>query len=157
MQQRTTRTTLNQPNRSAATQANRVTGSQTRGTGSQQTSANQPANTQKPPTKTQPVDRLGQAVVSLIFGIFGIILFFLSWVKMEYDSTHLYTTSAGTVITIFFAFILNVVGFILGVRARRSSKGRGMAIAGITLTAVPFVVMTLFLVAGLIGYYMMWR
>ncbi|MED4572715.1 hypothetical protein P9302_25100 [Brevibacillus agri] len=125
--------------------------------GSQQTSASQNANKQKPSKQSEPKDRLGQAVVAMIFGIFGLILFIVTWLKMDYDSTHSYTISAGTAITAFFAFIFNVAGFILGIRARRSSKGRGMAIAGITLTAIPFVLITLFLVISVVGYFVMWH
>lgn len=164
---RTTRTMDNQANRLVATQANRTLSRQTREintqvnsatsttsqagrTSSQKTLANQNVNKQKPPTQNQPKDRLGQAVVSLIFGTFGIIFFIFAILKMDYDSKYSYTTSAGTLITIIFAYILNVVGFILGIRARRSPKGRGMAIAGITLTALPVVVMTLFIVGAVI-------
>ena len=51
---------------------------------------------------------------------------------MGFESQYSYMSSAGTMATIFFAFILSVVGFFLGIIARKSSKGRGMAIAGIT-------------------------
>ncbi|MGZ9583149.1 DUF4190 domain-containing protein [Paenibacillus marinisediminis] len=135
--------------RSAGNQGNRTTGSHLKGSMNQQTSARQPAQAQKAPTKKQPIDRLGQAVVSLIFGIFGILLFFLAFIKMEFDSTYLYTISPGTMMTIIIDYILSVTGFILGIRARRSIKGRGMAIAGITLTALPVVLMTLLFLATL--------
>ncbi|PPA88404.1 hypothetical protein C4A76_08620 [Brevibacillus laterosporus] len=168
--QRTTRTTSNQSNRSTFNQTNRTVSSQTRvtntqgnrGTNSQmrtmtnqQSSPQQKTTQQKRPVKNQPQDRLGQAVVSLIFGIFGIILFLMSWFMLNYNSRY-YTVSPGTMLTIFLAFIINVTGFILGIRARNSSKGRGMAIAGITLTSLPFVVMTLFFVATIIGMFRLW-
>lgn len=150
---RTTRPTTNQANRTVssetrAAQMNRIASSKAGGTGGE-TFVNQNVTKQNASSKNQQIDRLGQAVVSLIFGIFGIILFIVSLMKMEYDSSHNYTMSAGTAITSFFAYILNAVGFILGIRSRRSSKGRGLAIAGITLTAFPFVIMTLFLIASI--------
>ncbi|GIP57174.1 hypothetical protein [Paenibacillus woosongensis] len=107
--------------------------------------------------KKQPVDRLGQAVVSLIFGIFGMLLFLLSCIKLNMDSQYSYTTSPGTMFTIVLAYIVNTVGFILGIRARRSTKGRGMAIAGITLTALPFVLMTLFIGGAIILTFLLLR
>jgi len=82
----------------------------------------------------------------MIFGIFGIILFIVGMMKLNDDSLYSYTTSPGTAISLFFAFVLNLVGFILGIRAKRSSSGRGMAIAGITLTTLPLIVFLLFIV-----------
>ncbi|WP_019639320.1 hypothetical protein [Paenibacillus fonticola] len=108
-------------------------------------------------SKKQPVDRLGQAVVSLIFGIFGIFLFLLSCIKMNIDSQYSYTTSPGTMVTIVIAYIVNTAGFILGIRARRSANGRGMAIAGITLTALPFVLMSLFIGGAIILTFLLFR
>lgn len=114
------------------------------------------SKTTKAAMKNQPKDRLGQAVVSLIFGIFGILFFIVGMLKLGFDSQYSYTTSTGTMATILFAFILSVVGFFLGIIARRSSKGRGMAIAGITLTTLPVVVMILIIGGGLVLNYMRW-
>ncbi|MGG3874780.1 hypothetical protein [Brevibacillus laterosporus] len=168
--QRTTRTNNTQPNRSTLSQTNRMASSQTRVTNTQgnrgtngqtrtsttrQPSPQQAAPQQKRPVKNQPKDRLGQAIVSMIFGIFGIILFVMSCFMLNYSSRY-YTPSPGTMLTIFLAFIINASGFILGIRARNSTNGRGMAIAGITLTSFPFVIMTLFFVATIIGTFSMW-
>jgi hypothetical protein len=154
---RSTSSQVNRPvsSQTRTAQMNRTTDSTAGGAGGE-TFVNQNVNKQKASPKDQPKDRLGQAVVSLIFGIFGIILFFVSLIKMDYDSTHSYTFSGGTAIITFFAYILNVVGFILGIRARRSSNGRGMAIAGITLTAFPLVIMTLFFVVTLVALFEIW-
>lgn len=162
MQQQNSRTTQQQPLRENATQAHRTTGSQARTAGGWTNRGNGSGGQTKGSTKRarkqkQPVDRLGQAVVSLIFGIFGIILFLLSCVKMNYDSQYSYTTSPSTMLTIVIAYIINAVGFILGLRARRSTKGRGMAIAGITLTALPFVLMTLFIGGAVILMFLLFR
>lgn len=73
-------------------------------------------------------DRLGSAVVSLITGIFSILFLFLSFLMGE----------AGIAFLIL-AFILSIIGLPLGIKARKSPNGRGLAIAGITLTVVPFI------------------
>ncbi|GAA0133475.1 hypothetical protein YSY43_03150 [Paenibacillus sp. YSY-4.3] len=131
-------------------QQNNRTPHQNRVSGSQAAVSQVQGKGKKGGKKKQPVDRLGQAVVSLIFGIFGMFLFLLSCIMMNIDSQYSYTTSPGTMFTIVIAYIVNTVGFILGIRARRSTKGRGMAIAGITLTALPFVLMTLFIGGAII-------
>ncbi|MNJ45644.1 hypothetical protein D3C77_407500 [compost metagenome] len=160
VQQQNNRTTHNQSLRETSTQVNRTAGSQARMAGSQTNKGNgsqTKGSTKRTRKQKQPVDRLGQAVVSLIFGIFGIILFVLSLVKLNYDSRYSYTTSPGTMVTMILAYIVNAVGFILGIRARRSTKGRGMAIAGITLTALPFVLMTLFIGGAIILTFFLFR
>jgi len=165
--QRDTRTTFNQSNRSTAAQANRTTSGQSRAANPQasRTTTNQaggvgsPAvnpGTKKAARKNQPKDRLGQAVVSMIFGIFGILFFIVAMIKMSFDTQYSYTISPGAIISSFFAFILNIVGFILGIRARRSTKGRGMAIAGITLTTLPLIVTIIIIIATFVlSYYML--
>ncbi|MGG3283158.1 DUF4190 domain-containing protein [Paenibacillus solani] len=161
------RTAFNQPNRSKPAQASRTASGQSRTASPQanRTTANQAGGVGSPlgnprakkaAMKNQPKDRLGQAVVSMIFGIFGILFFIVAMIKMSFDSQYSYTTSPGTMITFLFAFILNIVGFILGIRARRSTKGRGMAIAGITLTTFPLIVMIIFIGGTLVLYYMWW-
>lgn len=98
--------------------------------------------------------QLGDAVArKLIFGIFGILFFIVGMLKLGFDSQYSYMPSTGTMATILFAFILSVVGFFLGIIARKSSKGRGMAIAGITLTTLPVVVMIIIIGAGLVLVY----
>lgn len=66
--------------------------------------------------------------------------------------------SGGTeAIFVIFALIsglLALVGFPLGVSARKSSKGRGMAIAGITLTVIPFLLMVLGIILMVLGIIM---
>lgn len=111
-------------------------------------SQSQSSQVRKPATKQskkkQPVNRLGQAVVSLICGIFGILLFLNSLSKFQLASTYYYYDPMPmAMFTMMVSFIVNLLGFVLGIRARRSISGRGMAIAGITLTAVPVVLMSL--------------
>ncbi|KHF35417.1 hypothetical protein VQ056_21340 [Paenibacillus sp. JTLBN-2024] len=91
--------------------------------------------------KKPPKDRLGQAVVSLIFGIFGILMFIMSLFAMDLGSG--YEAPAGAMFMMLLSFIVSLIGFVLGIRARRSPSGRGMAIAGITLTAIPVALMTI--------------
>ncbi|MGG3508009.1 DUF4190 domain-containing protein [Paenibacillus lautus] len=164
MKQDNRTTTFNQPNRTTA-QANRTASSKSRAASPQvnRTTTNKvggadspsgnTSKTTKAAMKNQPKDRLGQAVVSLIFGIFGILFFIVGMLKLGFDSQYSYIPSTSTMATIFFAFILSVVGFFLGIIARKSSKGRGMAIAGITLTTLPVVVMILIIGAGLVLIY----
>jgi hypothetical protein len=82
----------------------------------------QSSNSKKQPV--EPKDRLGQAVVSLITGIFSII-FFLAVPNMNAEQ------EAGIPLLLL-SILLAFIGFILGVRERKSPKGRGMAIAGMT-------------------------
>lgn len=168
MKQGNRTTTFNQPNRTTPAQANRTVSSKSRAASPQVNRAatnkvggadipsGNTSKTTKAAMKNQPKDRLGQAVVSLIFGIFGILFFIVGMLKLGFDSQYSYMTSPGTMATIFFAFILSVVGFFLGIIARKSSKGRGMAIAGITLTTLPVVVMILIIGMGLVVNYMWW-
>ncbi|MDL1163812.1 DUF4190 domain-containing protein [Yersinia pestis] len=168
MKQDTRTTTFNQPNRTTPAQANMTVSSKSRAASPQvnRTAINKvggadvpsgnTSKTTKAAMKNQPKDRLGQAVVSLIFGIFGILFFIVGMLKLGFDSQYSYMPSTGTMATIVFAFILSVVGFFLGIIARKSSKGRGMAIAGITLTTLPIVVMILIIGAGLVLVYRYW-
>lgn len=80
--------------------------------------------------KTQK-DRLGSAVVSLITGIASILFLFLGFALGE----------SGMAFVIL-SFILSIVGLTLGIRARKSPNGRGMAIAGITSTVVPLILVS---------------
>ncbi|MED0671749.1 hypothetical protein P4S95_16350 [Aneurinibacillus aneurinilyticus] len=82
--------------------------------------------------KKEPKDRLGQAVVSLITGIFSIFFLLLAFLNMGINL-------GIATLQIALSFILAFIGFVLGIRARKSPKGRGLAIAGITLTVVPFI------------------
>ncbi|MCP1358587.1 hypothetical protein [Aneurinibacillus migulanus] len=88
--------------------------------------------------KKEPKDRLGQAVVSLITGIFSIFFLLLAFPNMNINP------GVGA-FQIALSFILALIGFVLGIRARKSPKGRGLAIAGITLTVVPFILGIIFI------------
>ncbi|WP_138417789.1 hypothetical protein [Aquibacillus sediminis] len=83
-------------------------------------------------TKQDSKDRLGSAVVSLIIGIFSILLLLLGPV--------------GVIIS----GILSIVGLTLGLKAKNSSSGRGLAIAGITLTIIPLVIFVLVIIASIV-------
>lgn len=113
--------------------------------------------TTKVDMKTKSKDRLGQAVVSLIFAIFGFLFFIVSIFIMIFNSHTSDTSTVFTVISLFLAFILNFIGLILGSRAIRSSRGRGIAIAGTILTSI-FLFITIIFIggAGLIYYYILW-
>ncbi|HWO97750.1 MAG TPA: DUF4190 domain-containing protein [Bacillus sp. (in: firmicutes)] len=86
-------------------------------------------------------DRLGSAVVSLIMGIFSIIFLFLSLLIPVIGIIFF-------ILMIFPAFI----GFPLGIIARKSSNGRGMAIAGIVLNSISLFAMFLVVILGLIAF-----
>lgn len=89
-------------------------------------------------------DRLGSAIVSLITGIFS-ILFLLLAVPM----------GSAAVAFIFLSCILSIIGLPLGIRARKSTSGRGLAIAGITLTVIPFIISIVWVVGVVFLLYRM--
>lgn len=96
-------------------------------------------------TKEKPrPDRLGRAVVSFIFSLFGFFLFILTFKAFD-DNAYLY--SNGPLIFFVIVLIVNLISFILGINARRSSSGRGLAIAAITISSIPLV-FQLFLIVG---------
>ncbi|MFF2019707.1 hypothetical protein [Paenibacillus sp. NPDC058177] len=73
-------------------------------------------------------DRLGSAVVSLITGIFSILFLLIGFSMGDLG-----------VASLILSCVLSIIGLPLGIRARKSTSGRGLAIAGITLTVVPFI------------------
>ncbi|UHA74677.1 DUF4190 domain-containing protein [Paenibacillus sp. 481] len=118
---------------------------------SQQTSSHQYEDNQHSPSnKKQPKDRLGQAVVSMICGIFGLLLLILAWYETNIRTeSYFYRGPDYTLGFIAASWFISIPGFILGVRARRSPKGRGMAIAGITLALISVGLMIASLVVTL--------
>ena len=90
-------------------------------------------------------DRLGSAIVSFISGIFSIVFLFLSFVMGE------------CVAPLIVSFILSIIGLTLGIRARTSSSGRGLAIAGITLTVVPLIISIVMIILTAILFFTMFH
>ncbi|MDR9749405.1 hypothetical protein [Paenibacillus taichungensis] len=86
-------------------------------------------------------NRLGAAIVSMILGIISAI-FVVFAIVIEVVT---YASGVGLTFVII-AGISSLVGFPLGLSAIKSSKGRGMAIAGITLTILPFLFVVIALV-----------
>ncbi|AJS61425.1 hypothetical protein UB51_06535 [Paenibacillus sp. IHBB 10380] len=129
-------------------QANRTVPAQVAGAArsSSGTQSKTPAAT-KNSKKRQPKNRLGQAIVSLIFGIFSIILSIIALLKLVNDALNPYTNqtsaTAGFIVLAFLIFMFSLIGFILGIRAKRSTSGRGMAIAGIIMTSPPLFLIIL--------------
>lgn len=73
-------------------------------------------------------NRRGSAVISLITGILSIFFLFLAFLMGE----------AG-IAFLFIAFVLSAIGLMLGISARQSSKSRSLAVVGIIVTVIPFI------------------
>lgn len=107
-------------------------------------------------------DRYGMAIVSLIMGIFSAILFILGIMNLAFEIgmaySGFYSTGGVETGTIYFLFsiIFALIGFPLGFMARKSPKGRGMAIAAMTLTFLPLLLFLIIIFVSLfntIRYY----
>lgn|GEM_PF-4612351 len=105
------------------------------------------------------VDRLGQAVVSFIFSFLSLLLLILlfsvvrgSSRSMNYSNS--YTVSDESVIA--FSIVLglflcfNLLSIIFGIRARKSISGRGLAVAGLTISIIILTVPIAFVIFGVI-------
>lgn len=92
-----------------------------------------------PPQK----DKQGSAIVSMILGIIAALFILLAIVVdvVTYGSD-------ASVVFFGFSIVASLIGFPLGLSARKSSKGRGMAIAGITLTFIPFLLAIFVLISS---------
>ncbi|MED5018809.1 hypothetical protein P9847_15980 [Paenibacillus chibensis] len=90
-------------------------------------------------------DRLGRAVVSFIFSLIGLIFMFLFFKALSISASN-FSNSTGIIVFFFIVYFLNALSFFLGISARRSTSGRGLAIAAITISAIPFAILTIFLV-----------
>lgn len=94
-------------------------------------------------------NRQGSAIVSMILGIVSTLFLLLAIITAIATSNQMYSTGIDAVFAGISGFI-SLLGFPLGLWARNSSKGRGMAIAGITLTILPFLFMVASFVTSLI-------
>lgn len=94
-----------------------------------------------PPLK----DKQGSAIISMILGIFASLFILLAIVVdvVTYGSD-------ASVVFFGFSIVISLIGFPLGLSARKSSKGRGMAIAGITLTFIPFLLAIFALISSIL-------
>ncbi|WP_341277945.1 hypothetical protein [Paenibacillus sp. FSL H8-0537] len=89
----------------------------------------------------QPKNRLALAIISLIFGIIsvllcigGLLIFIGTALNPYADDT---VGMASFIISGILIVIFSLLGFIFGLASKRSSSGKGMAIAGIILSAPP--------------------
>jgi len=104
------------------------------------------------------VDRLGQAVVSFIFSIlslFLLLLFFVAFDRFASYRGYYDEPPYGVIVLFFITLAFTLVGFVLGIRARNSASGRGLAIAAITISSIPLGIlgiMVVFLLASFIKY-----
>jgi len=106
---------------------------------------------QKVKKELKKVDRLGRAVVSFIFSFIG-LAFFAIFIKVMDANSSNYEPSALTRITValILALLINAISFFLGISARRSTSGRGMAIAAITISAIPLTILVVFLLGSIL-------
>lgn len=98
-----------------------------------------------------PKDKQGSAIISMILGIVTALFIFLA-IVIEVI-TYGYTDVGQTFFII--ACVFSLVGFPLGLSARKSSRGRGMAIAGIALTVLPFLIMILAIILSILTFILM--
>ena len=89
------------------------------------------------------LDKHGSSIVSMILGIIAALFILLAIVVdvVTYGSD-------ASVVFFGFSIVVSLIGFPLGLSARKSSKGRGMAIAGITLTFIPFLLAIFVLISS---------
>ncbi|OAB45980.1 hypothetical protein [Paenibacillus glacialis] len=106
---------------------------------------------QKVKKEVKKVDRLGRAVVSFIFSFIG-LAFFAIFIKVMDANSSNYESSALTRITValILALVINAISFFLGISARRSTTGRGLAIAAITISAIPLTILVVLLLGTII-------
>jgi hypothetical protein len=90
-------------------------------------------------------NRFGRAVLALIAGIFA-MTFLILFVP------NLFMRSKAAVLWLILSIIFSLVGFVTGLSARRTTKGRGLAVAGITLTAIPLLMMVAMPIFSVIYY-----
>lgn len=146
------RTTMKSPSRTAAPDRNRRTREQPRTirpasinsqsgkpekvTELPKTSTSKAAAKPVSPSKA-PVNRQGQAVASLMFSLLGILsfLYILNHLNEVIKYNSIFTSKLKPVMIT--SFILNIIGFALGIRARHSARGGGIAIVGATFASIP--------------------
>ncbi|MGG4145474.1 hypothetical protein ABEW34_20395 [Paenibacillus algorifonticola] len=91
--------------------------------------------------KKQPTNRLALAIISLIFGIISVLLCVGGLFSFIGTALNPYASDtagmASVIISAILIFIFSLLGFIFGLASKRSSSGKGMAIAGIILSAPP--------------------
>ncbi|WP_338551566.1 hypothetical protein [Paenibacillus sp. KS-LC4] len=91
--------------------------------------------------KKQPKNRLALAIISLIFGIISVLLCIGGLFTLIGTALNPYADDtvgmASFIISGILIFIFSLLGFIFGLASKRSSSGKGMAIAGIILSAPP--------------------
>ncbi|TQR41747.1 hypothetical protein [Paenibacillus popilliae] len=147
------RTTMKSPSRTAAPDRNRRTREQPRTirpasinsqsgksakvTELDKTSTSQPAAKPVSSTPKAPVNRQGQAVASLMFSLLGILsfLYILKHLNEVIKYNSIFSSELKPVMIT--SFILNIIGFALGIRARHSARGGGIAIVGATFASIP--------------------
>lgn len=104
-------------------------------------------------------NRLGQAVVSFIFSFLSVIPLILFFITLDGATSRLYVypdydpyeAVAGVVIVELVLFLFfNLLSIILGVRARKSTSGRGLAIAGLTISIIILAVPLIFAVLSIL-------
>ncbi|SYX81721.1 conserved membrane protein of unknown function [Paenibacillus alvei] len=146
------RTTMRSPSRTAAPDRNRrireqprtlrpasinsQSGKPEKVTELPKTSTSKPAAKPVSPSKA-PVNRQGQAVASLMFSLLGILsfLYILNHLNEVIKYNSIFTSELKPVMIT--SFILNIIGFALGIRARHSVRGGGIAIVGATFASIP--------------------
>lgn len=158
--QKNMKTTPGQASRPASAPAPRASSSQPR-TANPQTgnrpvnqsgrtvnsAAPQAAPVKKKAVKKKPKDRLGTAITSMILSSISIFILIGATSRAMDELDYRDSVSPGVLMLLVLAFILAFIGFINGITASRSPRGKGMAITGIVLSIPPILVPIVIVVA----------
>lgn len=109
---------------------------------------------QKAKKEIKKVDRLGRAVVSFIFSFIGLASLGLFHMAMEANKSY-NTNGNGIMVTMALVLLINATSFFLGMSARRSTSGRGLAIAAITISSIPLALMLLLIIGTMLAMFLM--
>lgn len=110
---------------------------------------------QKVKKEIKKVDRLGRAVVSFIFSFIGLASLALFHMAMEANKANYNTNGTGIMITMALVLLINATSFFLGISARRSTSGRGLAIAAITISTIPLALILLLIIGTILTMFLM--
>lgn len=134
------------PHRTAPASNQRIAKNQVKNTRPKETTANKPAARQAPAAPKTVVNRQGQAVASLLFSTLGILtfLYILSNLSTALKYNTLFSSEQKQVMMT--SFILNLIGFILGISGKRSSRGGAIAVVGMTLSSIPLAICMVILI-----------
>lgn len=96
--------------------------------------------------QNKKTDRFGRALVSFILSFIGLASLALFYMVRIANSISHYNTGQTGILTL----TINGISFFLGISARNSTSGRGLAIAAITISSIPLTLLLIYLIANAI-------